>query len=119
MERVEHLEQEGLAVPVPLYVRFKARGFPIVGTNLDYFDFRGLTVDRGRPPALLGECVLGSKMAQQLGLRPGDQVTHVDGVPVNERGCRDMQQRTGFVEYTFLRDSVEQTVRLENTVLLQ
>lgn len=57
--------------------------------------------------------------AEDTGLRSGDQVTHVDGVPVNERGCRDMQQRAGFVDYTFRRNSAEQTARVEKAVLLQ
>ena len=32
-----------LAMAIPLYTRFHARKFPIVGTTLDYFDFRSLT----------------------------------------------------------------------------
>ena len=63
--------------------------------------------------------IVPGSSAEDADLRPGDQVTHVDGTPVNERGCRDMLQRNDFVEYTFRRDSIEQTVRLENTVLLQ
>ena len=31
-----------LAYPIPMYIRFKTRGLPIVGTSLDYFDFRML-----------------------------------------------------------------------------
>ena len=38
----------GLARPIPLYVRFRAQDDPIVGTSLDYFDFRGLQVAAGR-----------------------------------------------------------------------
>ncbi|MCP3869676.1 MAG: hypothetical protein GY703_16610 [Gammaproteobacteria bacterium] len=80
MGLVERLEQDGLAIPVPLYVRFKTRGFPIVGTTLDYFDFRGLTIGQGRLPALLGECILGSEVATQLGLKAGD---HLVSTPEN------------------------------------
>ena len=74
MQVNEEVSQSGLADPVPLYVRFQARGFPIVGTTLDYFDFRGLQVAEGRTLALLGECVLGSAVAQSLGLKPGDRL---------------------------------------------
>jgi putative ABC transport system permease protein len=63
-----------LATAVPAYVRFKARGYPIVGTTLDYFPFRGLRIASGRQMAVLGECVLGSRAARALGAGPGDSV---------------------------------------------
>jgi putative ABC transport system permease protein len=69
---LRQIEETGLAVSIPLYVRFRARGFPVVGTSLDYFDFRGLRVEDGRMLAMLGECVIGANVAEQLGLRPGD-----------------------------------------------
>ena len=64
----------GLAATVPLYVRFRARGFPIVGTTLDYFDFRRLKLGAGHPFASLGDCVIGASVAEQLGLKPGDSL---------------------------------------------
>ena len=66
------IRQSGLADAVPLYVRFRAKGNPIVGTTLDYFDFRGLQIVAGRKFAMLGECVLGSGVARALKLSPGD-----------------------------------------------
>jgi putative ABC transport system permease protein len=72
MRAVVALWDSGLADPVPLYSRFQARGFPIVGTTLDYFDFRGLELVAGRQIALLGEAVLGASVAEELGLGPGD-----------------------------------------------
>ena len=63
-----------LATPIPLYVRFRSRDSPIVGTTLDYFDFRGLTLAEGRPMAVLGESVLGSRVAEELGVGVGDTV---------------------------------------------
>ena len=63
-----------LAFAIPLYVRFQARGFPIVGTTLDYFDFRQLQLAAGTPFGLLGECVIGASVARQLGLQPGDSL---------------------------------------------
>lgn len=74
MAAVDELEQTGLAMPIPLYVRFKARSFPIVGTTLDYFGFRGLDIAQGRSLALLGECVIGREVAESLGLGPGDHL---------------------------------------------
>jgi len=68
------VEETGLARAIPLYVRFHARGHPIVGTSFEYFAFRGLRLAAGRQIAVLGDCVLGSRVAQQLGLGPGDHV---------------------------------------------
>ncbi len=66
--------ESGLSATIPMYVRFRARGHPIVGTTLEYFDFRGLEVADGRNLAMLGECVLGSRAAESLGAGPGDYV---------------------------------------------
>ena len=74
MSAVDAIDASGLATPIPLYIRFQARGFPIVGTSLDYFDFRGLRIAQGRQLALLGECVIGAEVAERLGLSPGDSL---------------------------------------------
>jgi putative ABC transport system permease protein len=74
MAAADRVAESELALPIPLYVRFKARGFPIVGTNLDYFEFRGLKIAAGRNLALLGECVLGARAGQALALGPGDSL---------------------------------------------
>ncbi len=64
----------GLADAIPLYVRFRSRSHPIVGTSLDYFSFHDLSFASGRPMALLGECVVGANVAESLGVKPGDAV---------------------------------------------
>ena len=74
MEASERVENMDLALSLPLYVRFKARGNPVVGTSLDYFEFRGLKIIDGRQMAVLGDCVLGAKAAEGLGLKPGDSL---------------------------------------------
>ncbi|KPJ76353.1 MAG: hypothetical protein AMJ54_11875 [Deltaproteobacteria bacterium SG8_13] len=71
MEAVNRIWDSELALPIPVYTRFKARGFPIVGTSLDYFSFRNLDVATGRSLAVLGECVLGARAAEELDLQPG------------------------------------------------
>ncbi len=70
----DEIRATDLAVAIPLYVRFQARGFPIVGTTLDYFDFRQLKLAAGTPFGLLGECVIGAAVAQKIGLKPGDSL---------------------------------------------
>jgi putative ABC transport system permease protein len=74
MAATDRIADADLALPIPMYVRFKARGNPIVGTTLDYFEFRGLTISQGRQIAVLGDCVLGAKVAESLGLKPGDSL---------------------------------------------
>jgi len=71
---VDAVEDSGLAMPIPLYVRFHARQFPIVGTTLDYFDFRELEIAQGRSLALLGEAVIGAEVAERLDVTPGDSL---------------------------------------------
>ena len=74
MEAAERIYDTQLALPIPLYVRFQARGLPIVGTTFDYFDFRKLSITRGQLLTRLGDCVLGAKTAAQLGMGPGDDL---------------------------------------------
>jgi len=70
----ERIAESDLAAAVPLYVRFSARGSPIVGTSLEYFEIRGLRPARGRLLAVLGECVVGARAAEGLGVDVGDAV---------------------------------------------
>lgn len=69
---VERLAGTGLAELVPIYVRFSARGAPVVGTSVDYFDRRALSLAEGRRFGRLGEAVLGHQVAQRLGVGPGN-----------------------------------------------
>jgi putative ABC transport system permease protein len=71
---LEELDRQLAPTVVPLYVRFQARRYPIVGTSLDYFTVRGLRVRAGRYFGLLGECVLGADVARQLKLNVGDSL---------------------------------------------
>ncbi|MBL9177672.1 MAG: ABC transporter permease [Verrucomicrobiaceae bacterium] len=62
------------ATVIPLHVRFQAQGAPVVGTELEYFAFRGLRIASGRTLTRLGDCVAGANVARQHGLRPGGHV---------------------------------------------
>jgi putative ABC transport system permease protein len=46
MEASKRVMDTELALPIPLYVRFQARGNPIVGTTLDYFENRSRQATR-------------------------------------------------------------------------
>ena len=67
-------QSTGFASFIPIHSKFSAQGAPIVGTSLDYFDFRRLRVGRGRQLGLLGECIIGANVAARLGLGPGNTI---------------------------------------------
>lgn len=59
---------------IPLHVRYHSQGAPIVGTDLDYFPFRGLRIAAGKNLMRLGDCVVGAALARKRGLQPGGHV---------------------------------------------
>ena len=59
---------------IPLNARYHARGHRIVGTSLEYFTFRRLSIAQGTQMVRLGDCVLGASVARQWELGPGDHV---------------------------------------------
>jgi len=74
MKAVEKVMDSYLALPIPLYTRFHARKYPIVGTTVDYFEFRQHNIADGRSFAMLGEAVIGVGVATQLNLKVGDSL---------------------------------------------
>ena len=72
MREVETVWDSGLAVPIPVHTAFSSGGFRIVGTTLDYFDFRNLDYSEGRGLSLLGDAVIGAKVSDTLGKGVGD-----------------------------------------------
>ena len=68
------VDQTELATAIPLYTRFQSGKQPIVGTSLDYFEFRGLKVADGSNITMLGDCVLGANAAQQLHVETGQSI---------------------------------------------
>lgn len=81
MRDYEWLLKMRLADLAPLHHAGRARGMPIIGTDLDYFRLRGLAVTDGRLPVRIGEVVLGARAAEVLGAAPGGSiVSDVDQV---------------------------------------
>lgn len=68
------LRQNHSSTAIPLHVRYQAQGAPIVGTELEYFPFRGLHLAAGKQLSRLGDCVVGATLAQRRGLQPGGHV---------------------------------------------
>lgn len=72
MREVEEVWDSGLAMPIPLHTAFSSSGFRIVGTTLDYFEFRSLTLADGRGLTVLGDAVIGAEVAEALDKGVGD-----------------------------------------------
>jgi putative ABC transport system permease protein len=71
---VDSINSSGLALAIPIIGKHTARGLPIVGTSLEYFEFRGLRVTSGAGLTRLGDCVLGAAAAERLKLSPGEKL---------------------------------------------
>ncbi|MCH7549695.1 MAG: hypothetical protein IH969_09220, partial [Candidatus Krumholzibacteriota bacterium] len=71
---VERILTSGLARAIPLYTRFRAQKHPIIGTTVEYFEYRRARIATGRMMALVGECVLGANAARDLGAGPRDTI---------------------------------------------
>jgi putative ABC transport system permease protein len=74
MSDVAAINASGLALGIPILEKHAARGFPIVGTSLEYFDFRGLRVAQGEGLTRVTDCLLGAAVAEKLGLKLGDKL---------------------------------------------
>ena len=72
MSEVETIWDSGYGIPIPVHTAFASNNFRIVGTTLDYFDFRNLEVTDGRGLSILGDAVIGAGVAQALGKTVGD-----------------------------------------------
>ena len=113
MSDLDAINASGLALGLPVLNKYTAGSKPIVGTSLEYFDFRGLHVAQGAGLTRLGDCLLGAAAAETLGLRPGETLMsdpenvldlagsypinmRVDGHP---RGQRHGRRRGGVRRY--------------------
>ncbi len=71
---VERARGDGLATAIPLHCMFTAMDYPVVGTSLEYFDYRELELGTGTLFVSLGDCVVGHKVAETLSVNVGDQI---------------------------------------------
>ncbi len=74
MRDLARVEEQEMARAIPVLMRASAREAVVVGTTLDYFAQRELTVQRGEMFALIGECVIGANVAKRLELHEGARV---------------------------------------------
>lgn len=120
MAASNQVDDTELALPIPMYVRFRARGNPVVGTTLDYFDFRGLKIQKGRQLALLGDCVLGAKVAEALGLNTEDSLVSSPETLFDLAGVYPLKMKVvGVLEKSHTSDDLAVFVDLKTTWVIQ
>ena len=120
MDASVRVEETNLALPIPVYVRFNARGNPIVGTTIDYFDFRGLKISDGRQIAVLGECILGAKAAKILNLKPGDNLVSSPESLFDLAGVYPLKMKVvGILEKSHTSDDLAVFVDLKTAWVIQ
>ena len=120
MQAVNRIWETDLALPIPIYTRFKARGYPIVGTTLDYFDFRKLNIEFGRTLAVLGECVLGARAAEDLGLQPDDHLVSSPETLFDLAGVYPLKMKVvGVLAKTHTSDDLAVFVDLKTAWVIQ
>jgi len=109
-----------LALPIPVYVRFHARGNPIVGTTLDYFQFRDLKISVGRQIALLGDCVLGAEVAEKLDMKPGDSLVSSPETLFDLAGVYPLKMKVvGILSKSYTSDDLAVFTDLKTTWIIQ
>ncbi len=120
MDAADMVGESGLAIPIPMYARFSARRHPVVGTTIDYFDFRGLAVAEGRGLAILGECLIGSAAASDLGLGVGDEIVTSPETMFDLAGVYPLKMKiVGVLEKTHTSDDLAVFVDLKTAWVIQ
>jgi putative ABC transport system permease protein len=120
MAASERIWEYDLAVSIPVYIRFHARGFPIVGTSLDYFEFRCMEIAAGQNLTTLGECVLGARAAEDLDLGPGDSLVSSPETLFDLAGVYPLKMRVvGILEKTHTSDDLAVFVDVKTTWVIQ
>lgn len=76
MRLYNEIAEDPNVTAVPVHLRFTAKNenVPIVAVGADYFALRGLVPESGTLPLMLGDAVLGAKVAAEFGLKPGDSL---------------------------------------------
>ncbi len=120
MKAIDKILDSYLALPIPLYTRFQAREYPIVGTSLDYFDFRQHKIEQGRVFAMLGECVIGKDVAERLKLSVGDSILSSPENLFDLAGVYPLKMKiSGILEKTNSVDDKAVFVDLKTTWVIQ
>lgn len=120
MSAADEIISTRLALPIPLYIAFNARNFPIVGTTYDYFDYRNLEIAAGRHAGFLGECVLGAEVAEILNLKPGDTLLSSPQTVFDIAGTYPLKMKiSGILKPVYTEDDRAIFVDVKTTWIMQ
>ena len=120
MDAADKVGESGLAIPIPMYVRFSARRHPVVGTTVDYFDFHSLEIADGRGLAILGECLLGAGAAGDLGLGVGDEIVTSPETMFDLAGVYPLKMKiVGVLKKTHTSDDLAVFIDLKTAWIIQ
>lgn len=93
---------------------------PLVGTEIEYFEFRGLAAREGQLPALLGDVVAGARVARSLALRVGDSIISDEGTLYDIAATFPLRMRlVGILEETGQPDDLALFVDLRTAWVLE
>jgi len=116
---MQRVSSTGLAIGIPLHLRYTVRSQRIVGTTLDYASFRSLAVAEGRWFGLLGECVLGAEAARVLGAGVGEHVLSSAGSAFDVAGAFPLKMPVvGVLEPTGTADDEAVFVDIKTTWII-
>lgn len=74
LEQLGRIESQNLGQAFPLHTKFATHDSQIVGTTEDYLRMRNLRLTQGRAWRMVGECVIGARVADRLDIRVGDRI---------------------------------------------
>lgn len=74
MQEASRIDESGYARAIPIFARYQAGGFPLIGTTSEYLKLRTLRLAKGGGIERHGDCLLGHAVAEELGLAPGDSL---------------------------------------------
>ena len=120
MHALEEAANYNLANTIPIYARFYARKFPIIGTSIDYFSFRNLQPDSGRLFAVLGECVIGSRVAKELNVTVDDNLISSPETAFDLAGIYPLKMKiVGILNQSYTADDLAIFVDLKTAWVIQ
>ena len=119
-DALAELRRTKSAAAIPLHLRYQAQGAPIVGTELEYFTFRGLKLAAGKQLSRLGDCILGASVAKQRNLPPGGHVFSSPEQTFDMAGVYPLKMRiTGVLASNGTPDDEAIFVDLKTTWLIE
>jgi len=71
---VAEINSSGLGYAIPIYINHTIKNNPLVAVSSDYYEMRGLVLEKGTLPLRLGDIVVGSSIAKELNLSIGEHI---------------------------------------------